>query len=182
MGKPDLTEEELKRLLEEQKKKVEAMLAAMTPEERADAEKKFAAMREADEAAMRKTLDDARKVMEMNTAQEHVRPRRGTERRRKTGPLLPKLRRASRRREVLRILRLSPEITMKTLLLIAGIVLAGAGVLALSFSALNLFGFRSVLDGSPELYAAMHRRFVIFCITGVLLAAGGAVCLFFRFK
>ena len=48
MGKPDLTEEELKRLLEEQKKKVEAMLAAM-----------------------RKTLDDARKVMEMNTAQEH---------------------------------------------------------------------------------------------------------------
>lgn len=71
MGKPDLTEEELKRLLEEQQKKVEAMLAAMTPEERADAEKKFAAMREADEAAMRKTLGDARKVMEMNTAQEH---------------------------------------------------------------------------------------------------------------
>lgn len=71
MGKPDLTEEELKRLLEEQKKKVEAQLASMTPEERADAEKKFAAIREADEAAMRKTLDDARGVMEMNTAQEH---------------------------------------------------------------------------------------------------------------
>ena len=71
MGKPNLNEEELKRLLEEQKKKVEAMLAAMTPEERADAEKKFAAMREADEDAMGKTLDDARKVMEMNTAQEH---------------------------------------------------------------------------------------------------------------
>jgi len=71
MGKPDLTEEELKRLLEEQKKKVKAMLDAMTPEERADAEKKFAAMREADDAKLRKTLDDARKVMEMNTAQEH---------------------------------------------------------------------------------------------------------------
>ena len=71
MGKPDLTEEELKRLLEEQKKKVEAMLAAMTPEERANAEKTFAAMREADEAVLKKTLDDARKVMEMNTAQEH---------------------------------------------------------------------------------------------------------------
>ena len=28
-------------------------------------------MREADEAAMRKTLGDARKVMEMNTAQAH---------------------------------------------------------------------------------------------------------------
>jgi len=63
MGKPDLTEEELKRLLEEQKKKVEAMLAAMTPEERADAEKKF--------AAMRKTLGAARKGTEVSTAQEH---------------------------------------------------------------------------------------------------------------
>ena len=71
MGKPDLTEEELNRLLEEQKKKVEAMLAAMTPEERADAEKKFAAMREEDAARLRKTLDDARIIMEMNTVQEH---------------------------------------------------------------------------------------------------------------
>ena len=71
MGSPDFSSEEMQRYIEEQKKKMEAMLAALTPEERADAEKKFAAMREADEAAMRKTLDDARKVMEMNTAQEH---------------------------------------------------------------------------------------------------------------
>ena len=64
MGSPDFSSEEMQRCIEEQKKKMEAQLAAMTPEERADAEKKFAAMREADEAAMRKTLDDARKVME----------------------------------------------------------------------------------------------------------------------
>ncbi|MGI6264787.1 MAG: hypothetical protein ACOYJY_04890 [Acutalibacteraceae bacterium] len=71
MANADLSPEEMQRYLEEQKKKVEAMLAAMTPEERAEAEKNFAAMREADDAAMRKTLDDARKVMEMNTAREH---------------------------------------------------------------------------------------------------------------
>ena len=67
----DHNSEEMQRLIEEQQKKVEAMLAAMTPEERAEAEKRFAAAREADDAALRKTLDDARKVMEMNTAQEH---------------------------------------------------------------------------------------------------------------
>ena len=47
MGKPDLTDEELKGLLEEQKKKVEAMLAAMTPEQRADAAGKLGEYRQA---------------------------------------------------------------------------------------------------------------------------------------
>ena len=71
MATPDLTPEEAQRLVAEKKKQLEEMLARMTPEERADAERKFAAMREADDAKLRKTLDDARKVMEMNTAQEH---------------------------------------------------------------------------------------------------------------
>ena len=71
MGTPDFNNEDMQRYIEEQKKKVEAMLAAMTPEECAEAEKRFAAAREADDAALRKTLDDARKVMKMNTAQEH---------------------------------------------------------------------------------------------------------------
>ena len=57
----------MQRYIEEQKKKMEAQLAAMTPEERADAEKKFAAMREADEAAMRKTLDDCRRAVNGRT-------------------------------------------------------------------------------------------------------------------
>ena len=71
MGTPDLTPEELERLVAEKQKQIEEMLARMTPEQRAEAEKTFAALRAADDAAMRKTLDDARAVMEMNTAQEH---------------------------------------------------------------------------------------------------------------
>lgn len=75
MATPDLTPEEVQRLIAEKKKQLEEMLARMTPEERAEAEKNFAALRAADEAAMRKTLDDARAVMEMNAAQaHHLRP------------------------------------------------------------------------------------------------------------
>ena len=62
MGTPDLTPEELQRLVEEARKKTEEMLAQMSPEERAEAEKRFAAMKAADDAAMKKTLDEARKV------------------------------------------------------------------------------------------------------------------------
>ena len=71
MGNADLTSEEMQRYIEAQKKKIEEALARMTPEERAEVEKTFAALREADDARLRKTLDDARKVMEMSTAQEH---------------------------------------------------------------------------------------------------------------
>lgn len=69
MGNTDLSNEEMQRYIEEQKKKIEEALARMTPEERAEVEKNYAALKEADDAAMRKTLDDARAVM--NTAQEH---------------------------------------------------------------------------------------------------------------
>jgi len=71
MGNTDLSNEEMQHYIEEQKKKIEEALARMTPEERAEVEKNYAALKEADDAAMRKTLDDARAVMEMNTAQEH---------------------------------------------------------------------------------------------------------------
>lgn len=67
MGNTDLSNEEMQRYIEEQKKKIEEALARMTPEERAQVEKNYAALKEADDAAMRKTLDDARAVM----AQEH---------------------------------------------------------------------------------------------------------------
>ena len=69
MGNTDLSKEEMQRYIEEQKKKIEEALARMTPEERAQVEKNYAALKEADDAAMRKTLDDARAVMD--TAQEH---------------------------------------------------------------------------------------------------------------
>ena len=68
MGNTDLSNEEMQRYIEEQKKKIEEALARMTPEERAQVEKNYAALKEADDAAMRKTLDDARAV---STAQEH---------------------------------------------------------------------------------------------------------------
>lgn len=71
MGNPDLSSVEMQRYIEEQKKKIEEALARMTPEERAQVEKNYDALRQEDEARLRKTLDDARKVMEMNTAQEH---------------------------------------------------------------------------------------------------------------
>ena len=71
MGNPDLSSEEMQRYIEAQKKKLEEALARMTPEERAEAENNFAVLRQADEARLRKTLDDARSIMEMNTAQEH---------------------------------------------------------------------------------------------------------------
>jgi hypothetical protein len=67
MGNTDLSNEEMQRYIEEQKKKIEEALARMTPEERAQVEKNYAALKEADDAAMRKTLDDARAVR----AQEH---------------------------------------------------------------------------------------------------------------
>lgn len=60
-------QEEMERYLEEQKKKVEVMLAAVTPEERAQAEQKFAAMKAADDAMMQQTMNDAQKAMKMNT-------------------------------------------------------------------------------------------------------------------
>jgi membrane protein involved in colicin uptake len=62
MGNTDLSNEEMQRYIEEQKKKIEEALARMTPEKRAQAEKNYAALKEADDAAMRKTLDDARAV------------------------------------------------------------------------------------------------------------------------
>lgn len=62
MGNTDLSNEEMQRYIEEQKKKIEEALARMTPEERAEVEKNYAALKEADDAAMRKTLDDAQAV------------------------------------------------------------------------------------------------------------------------
>lgn len=71
---------------------------------------------------------------------------------------------------------------MKKLFLIAGIVLLIACILSLSFSALQFFGYRTVLDGSAELYLRLHRNAVIFLIVGVILAAMAAGCFLLRFK
>ena len=71
---------------------------------------------------------------------------------------------------------------MKKLLLIIGIVIIVACVLSLLYALLNLYGYYHVLDGSGELYGRLHRRMIVFLITGILLAAIGAVCFVIRSK
>lgn len=69
---------------------------------------------------------------------------------------------------------------MKKLLLIVGIILIIAGVLALLFALFNRFGYYNLLDGSAEQYAALRRRMNISFIAAFALAALGAVCLIIR--
>ncbi len=66
---------------------------------------------------------------------------------------------------------------MKTVWLVVGIVMIAACILSLLFAALNWFGYYHTLDGSSELYAAMHRRMIVFGALGIVLAAVGTVCI-----
>ena len=65
---------------------------------------------------------------------------------------------------------------MKKLLLIAGVAIIIACVLSLLFAGLNLYGYYHALDGSPDFYARLHRRAVVFGGVGVVLAALGTAC------
>ena len=69
---------------------------------------------------------------------------------------------------------------MKKLLLIIGIILIAAGILCLLFALLSRFGYYHMLDGSNELYQRLHRRMVVFTVTGAVLAAAGTVCIVVR--
>ena len=69
---------------------------------------------------------------------------------------------------------------MKKRLLIIGIVIIIAGVLSLLFAGLNLFGYYHVLDGTAELYGALHQRAVVFGVAGIALSVIGAVCVWLR--
>ena len=71
---------------------------------------------------------------------------------------------------------------MKNTLLIIGIIVITACALSLAFSALNLFGYYNVLDGSAQLYARLHNRAVIFGVTGIILGIIGAVLIILRSK
>lgn len=57
---------------------------------------------------------------------------------------------------------------MKRLLLILCIITLIIGVLSLLFSALNLFGYYNVLDGTPELYSHLHLRMIGFLVIGIV--------------
>ncbi len=66
---------------------------------------------------------------------------------------------------------------MKTVWLVVGIVMIAACILSLLFAALNWFGYYHTLDGAAGLYAAMHRRMIVFGVLGIVLAAVGTVCI-----
>ncbi len=69
---------------------------------------------------------------------------------------------------------------MKTVWLVVGIVLIFACVVSFLIAVLNWFGYYHVLDGEAELYAAMHRRAIVFGAIGIVLAAVGTACLVLR--
>lgn len=71
---------------------------------------------------------------------------------------------------------------MKKFLLIAGILLLIACVLALAFAALQFMAYRHALDGSPAFYDRLHLRMWIFFAIGIVLAILGAVCMVLHFK
>lgn len=69
---------------------------------------------------------------------------------------------------------------MKNFLLIIGIAMLLAGVIALLFSALQRFGYYHLLDGDAELYLRLRGRMILSFVIGIVLVAMGAVCLFIR--
>lgn len=71
---------------------------------------------------------------------------------------------------------------MKKLLLIVGIVMLIACVLALIIAVWNRFAYYHVLDGSAALYDRLRLRMTVSFIVGGVLAAVGAVCLIVRTK
>ena len=66
---------------------------------------------------------------------------------------------------------------MKKVLLIVGIVILLLCVLSFLSAGLNAYGYRHVLDGSPSLYDRLHRRMIVFSISGIVLAVIGAGCM-----
>lgn len=74
------------------------------------------------------------------------------------------------------------ESMMKKLLLIAGVVIIVAGVIALLFSALQRYGYYHLLDGDADMYIRLHWGMIISFVIGIVLVAIGAVCLIISTK
>ena len=71
---------------------------------------------------------------------------------------------------------------MKKFLLIIGVVIILAGVIALLFSALQLYGYYHLLDGDADMYIRLHWGMIISFVIGIVLVAIGAVCLIIHAK
>ena len=66
---------------------------------------------------------------------------------------------------------------METVLLAAGAALIAAGGILLLLAAVFFAGYRSLRDGEPEHYRRLRRKTAVFSALGIVLTAGGAVCL-----
>ena len=71
---------------------------------------------------------------------------------------------------------------MKKILLIVGIILIFACVLALLFAALKWYGYRHLVDGTADHYTRLHRKMISYFVTGIVLAAAGTACIILRAK
>ena len=71
---------------------------------------------------------------------------------------------------------------MKKALLIIGIILIVAFVLALIVALFFRYSYLHVLDGSQALYDRLHRRMIIGFVTSGVLALLSAVCFIIRAK
>ncbi|MBR3641052.1 MAG: hypothetical protein IKN53_03365 [Oscillibacter sp.] len=71
---------------------------------------------------------------------------------------------------------------MKKALLIVGVVCLVVAAAFLIFAALSLSAYHHVMDGSPELYAKLQQRAVVFGALGAVSALLGIACLVARAK
>ena len=71
---------------------------------------------------------------------------------------------------------------MKKLLLIVGIVLIIACIIALLLAFINMQSYKSLRDGSPSHYDRLHQRMIVYFIIGIVLAVIGIACILLRFK
>ncbi|MBR5947387.1 MAG: hypothetical protein IKZ82_01905 [Clostridia bacterium] len=71
---------------------------------------------------------------------------------------------------------------MKKFLLIIGVALIAASILALLFAALNRYGYYHALDGSALHFVKLYRRMTVSFIVGLGLAVLGVACIIIRTK
>ena len=71
---------------------------------------------------------------------------------------------------------------MKKLLLILGVLLLVAALIACALAVLHFHAHRSLYDAAAETYDRIHQRAVLCTVLSAVFAIGGAVCLIVRTK
>ena len=62
---------------------------------------------------------------------------------------------------------------MKSFLLIVGILTIVISVFMLLYAAISFYSYKNLYDAAPEHYRRLHRKSVIFFVTGTVLALTG---------